>query len=318
MSESVDQLIDRRRLRRSVTLWRVLGLALLGVVMIMALSLAGAFSGTGTSSAHIARIAINGVITEDRDMIKLLETAAEDPAVKGVIVSIDSPGGTTVGGEALFEAVRELAKKKPTVTSVGTLAASAGYMIATATDHIVARRTSIVGSIGVIMQYPEATELLDRLGVKVKEVKSAPLKAEPSPFNPTPPAAEAMLQNMIDDSYTWFAELVEGRRGLSKVELARVSDGSVFTGGQAKTLKLVDAIGGEDIAQKWLVQVKKLDKSLEVVDWKPRNRGSIFFPANQSAILNVVFGKEVAGRIADILGISRFSRNPKLLSLWTG
>ena len=129
--------------------------------------------------------------------------------MKGVILSIDSPGGTTAGGEATFEAVRKVAADKPVVAQVGTLAASAGYMIASAADHIVARQSSIVGSIGVLVQFPDVTGLMDKIGVKLEEVKSSPLKAEPSPFNPTTDEERAMIRSMIMDSYEWFVGLVD-------------------------------------------------------------------------------------------------------------
>src|SRR5690606_398257 len=134
---------------------------------------------------HIAMVKVEGTITEDEDLLDRLERIRKSPSVKALILNIDSPGGTTVGGEATFDAVRKVAAVKPVVAQVGTLAASAGYMIASAADHIVARQTSIVGSIGVLIQYPDITGLMDKLGVKLEEVKSAPLKAEPSPFNPT-------------------------------------------------------------------------------------------------------------------------------------
>jgi protease-4 len=131
--------------------------------------------------------------------------------VKGVILSIDSPG-TTAGGEAIFDEVRRLAETKPVVAQVGTLAASAGYMIASAADHIVARKSSIVGSIGVLVQFPNVSGMMDKLGITLDEIKSSPLKAEPSPFNPTTEPERAMMRSMIMDSYDWFVGLVDERR----------------------------------------------------------------------------------------------------------
>ena len=132
-------------------------------------------------------------------------------------MAINSTGGATTGGEALYEALRKLAAKKPTVATVGTFGASAAYMAAIATDHIVARRTSITGSIGVIFQYPEVSELLDKLGVRVEEIKSAPLKAEPSPFKPATRGGQggrspASSATPID----WFVDIVAERRGLPR------------------------------------------------------------------------------------------------------
>ena len=203
----------------------------------------------------------------DENLIDMLDKAGETDAVKGVILSINSPGGTTTGGEAIYDAVRKLADKKPVAAEVETLAASAAYMIAAATDHIVARKTSIVGSIGVLIQYPNFAELLDNVGIDVQTIKSTPLKAEPGMFDTPPPGAEAMMRRMILDSYAWFKDLVQERRGLTDTEIAAVADGSVFTGRQAVKNKLIDAVGGEEAAREWLAG-KGVSEELKVVEWK--------------------------------------------------
>ena len=150
-----------------------------------------------------------------------------------MILAIDSPGGTTVGGESIYEEVRKLAADKPVVAEVGTLAASAGYMIASASDHIVARKTSIVGSIGVLIQYPDVSGLMDKVGIKLEEVKSSPLKASPSPFKPTNDDERAMVRKLILDSYDWFVGIVAERRKMTRSEALALADGSIFTGRQA-------------------------------------------------------------------------------------
>ncbi len=246
MAMRADDLIDRRRLRRKLTFWRVAALAIaaLGVASAAAWMLREDFGGTAVD--HIAKVRIEGTITEDEDLLERLEKIRKSSSVKGVILAIDSPGGTTAGGEAIFDEVRKLAAEKPVVAQVGTLAASAGYMIASASDHIVARKSSIVGSIGVLVQFPDITGLMDKIGVKLEEVKSSPLKAEPSPFNPTTEEERAMIRSMIIDSYDWFVGLVDERRPLTRGEVAAVADGSVFTGRQALQKKLVDELGGED------------------------------------------------------------------------
>lgn len=268
MSLRADELIDRRRLRRKLTFWRVAAL------LVAALAVAGTVwwanrESIGAAASHIAKVRIDGTITEDEELLKRLKEVTESDAVKGVILSIDSPGGTTVGGEAIFDAVRKLAVAKPTVAQVGTLAASAGYMIASASDFIVARQSSIVGSIGVLVQFPNFTGLLEKIGVTMDEIKSAPLKAEPSPFNPTTEEERAMMRRLIMDSYEWFVGIVDDRRPLDRTQVLALADGSVFTGRQALANKLVDALGGEDRAKEWLV-TKGVDKDLKIVEWKPQ------------------------------------------------
>ena len=220
-----------------------------------------------TAGDHIAKVKIEGTITEDEELIERLEKIRKSSAVKGVILAIDSPGGTTAGGESIFDEVRQLAAEKPVVAQVGTLAASAGYMIASATDHIVARKSSIVGSIGVLIQFPDVTGLMDKIGVKLEEVKSSPLKAEPSPFNPTTEEERAMVRKLILDSYDWFVGIVDERRPLTRAEVMALADGSIFTGRQALANKLIDALGGEREAIGWLA-TKGVDPELKVIEWK--------------------------------------------------
>ncbi len=243
----------------------------------IALVLGGDRIFTGKGSDHIARVTIDGVIVNDKVAVDFLKKLEKDDHVKGVILAVSSPGGSTVGGEALYEAIRSLAEKKPVVTSVGTLAASAGYMIAAASDHIVARRSSIVGSIGVLFQYVDATELLGKVGVKVESIKSAPLKAEPSPFNATTEEERRMIDNIVRDSYEWFVELVSERRALDGQDVAKLADGSIFTGAQGLQNGLIDAIGGEEVAKKWLIEERGLKDSLKIIDRKPRRPGDGLF-----------------------------------------
>ena len=222
------------------------------------------------SRPHVARIEIKGVITPDRNRAEMLKKLAAADAVKGVIVEIDSPGGATSGGEEIYTALRGLAAKKPTVAYVGTLAASAGYMTAIGADHIVARRSALTGSIGVLIQWPDVSRLMETVGVKLDEVKSSPMKAEPTPFKATSPEARAMLDRVIRDTYDWFIEIVAERRGLDPATARGLADGRIVTGKQAVDLKLVDEIGEEEVAVAWLVS-KGVPKDLPIHDWKPKN-----------------------------------------------
>lgn len=257
-----DLLTDRRLLRRRLTRWRLL--ALLALLALGAYALPGVFD--GSLRPHIARMTVEGVIVSSDKDIALIDRLATDDSVEAVIVSIDSPGGTTVGGEALYQALRRLAAKKPVVASIRTLGTSAAYLIATAGDRIFAYETSLTGSIGVLIQAPEFSKLMAEIGIGVNEVKSAPLKASPSPFEAMSPDARAALQSVIDDSFAWFRAIVGERRGLSPDELARVTDGRIFTGRQALALKLVDALGAEPEIKLWLAIEKGLPADLPIVD----------------------------------------------------
>lgn len=284
MTLDPDVILDRRRLKRKIGFWRIL--AFLGVAAALIVGLVESSeikSWFQRSSPHIARVSISGFIRPDRKFDEMLERIGKSQSVKGVIVTINSPGGATSGGEALYEGLRKLAAKKPVVTHVDSLAASAGYMAALGTDRIIARRSAITGSIGVIAQWADVSDLLGRLGVKVEEVKSSPLKAEPTPFKPTSPETKVAIDRMIQDSYAWFVGLVAERRGLSAEEVRVVGDGRVFTGAQALQLRLVDEIGGPDRAIRWLETARGVEKDLPVRDWRPRDDGIGFGMAESLA-----------------------------------
>ncbi|WP_062114698.1 signal peptide peptidase SppA [Aureimonas sp. AU40] len=284
-----DGMIDRRRLRRKLGFWRIVAL-LVAAGAVLALTYAsgwrpGRLAGPGPD--QIARVEVTGLITEDRDRLELLEKLKTDPRVRAVIIRVNSPGGTTVGGETLFEAIRDLAAVKPVAAEVGTLAASAGYMVAMATDRVVAHQSSIVGSIGVIFQYVDASVLLGRIGVEVNAVKSSPLKAEPSPFAPAAPGAREMIGRLVNDSYDWFVRLVMERRGLPEEEARRLADGSVFTGSQGLNNKLVDALGGEREIRRWLESERGVPAGLEIEDREPEKDGWGLFGSARSALFGL-------------------------------
>ncbi len=263
-----DYLVERRLLRRRLSFWRVAAFtAAATTVLILGLKLFGP-EGSFDLAPHIARLSIAGVITGDRDTLKLISRIEESNAA-AVVVSIDSPGGTTSGAERLYDALRRLSGKKPTVAVVGTVAASGGYIAALGADQIVAQGNSLVGSVGVLVQYPYFGKLLDNIGVKMEDVKSSPLKAAPNGYEPTSPEARAALASIVNDSFAWFKGLVKDRRSLSEAQLAAVDDGRVFTGRQGLDLRLVDRLGGEREAVAWLEQEKSVPKGLKIRDWKP-------------------------------------------------
>lgn len=321
MSLTADQIVDRRSLRRKLSFWRVLAFVALALAIIAAIVLAAGRDGlAGLISPQIARVTISGFITEDRDQLELLDRVGRSDAVKGVIIAIDSTGGATAGGEALYEALLRLSKKKPTVATMGTVGASAAYMAAIATDHVIARRTTITGSIGVLFQYPEVSQLLDKVGVEVEEVKSSPLKAEPSPFKPATPEGIAVIASVVRDTYDWFVDIVAERRGLERSDALILADGRIFTGRQALDAKLIDAIGGEDAALDWLA-TKGVDKKLPIRDWEPPSRGGGLFSADLAVLWiarQIGLAPDLAGSgLVDGVLRDRLALDG-LLSVWQG
>src|SRR3984893_10258979 len=268
MSLDSDIIVDRRRIRRKLTFWRVMA-ALIAIAAIAGFALIAGPSARGTfaSAGSIARVQIDGLIRSDSERTRALERLESSQAA-AVIVHINSPGGTTAGSEQLYDSLTRLKAKKPLVVVVEGLAASGGYITAIAADHIVAQQSSLVGSIGVLFQFPNFTDLLKTVGVKVEEVKSSPLTAARNGFEPTSPEARDALDALVKDSYAWFKGLVKDRRGMDDALLAKVADGRVFTGRQAVELKLIDQLGDEKTAIAWLETEKGVKKDLPVRDYK--------------------------------------------------
>ena len=269
MTATADMIIERRKIRRSRAFWRI---AAVVAVVIAIIAVLPRFS--TDSGPYIARVAINDVIFHDSRREEAILKLAKNDDVKAVIIAIDSPGGTLVGSEALYQAFRTIAEKKPVVAVMQEYAASGGYITALAADYIVARRNTLTGSIGVVMQAPNIAGLLKKLGVEVNQVKSAPLKAEPSITTPLSPGALKAQQAIIDDAFGWFKGLVEKRRGITGEALASASDGRAFTGRQALDKKLVDKIGSVKDARKWLETERKVAKGLSIrqIRWRKREQ----------------------------------------------
>ncbi len=295
MSLDADQIVDRRRLRRKLTFWRVLAvLILVAAVAAAALLRRSDFLSAGP---YIARVTIEGLIRDDQRRVQQLDRLSRSSSARAVVVHIDSPGGTTAGSEQLYDALMRLKEKKPLVVVVDSLAASGGYITALAGDHIVAKQTSLVGSIGVLFQYPNVADLLEKLGVKVETIKSSPLKAAPNGFEPTSPEARAAIESIIKDSYAWFRGVVQERRHLDGEALDRVADGRVFTGRQGLALALVDELGDEKTAIAWLAKDKSVDAKLPVRDYQLNSRFS-----------DLPFLHAVAAALLDAVGLTRLAR----------
>ena len=320
MSLDADLIVDRRRMRRKLTFWRVLAV----IVVILAIAaVASAWAdrvGFAGAGSYIARVTIRGLIRDDEERVKQLDKLAQSSAARAVIVHVDSPGGTTAGSEQLYDTLMRLKAKKPLVIVVDGLAASGGYITAIAGDHIVAKQTSIVGSIGVLFQYPNVGDLLGKIGVKVESIKSSPLKAAPNGFEPTSPEARAVIESLIKDSYFWFKGLVQTRRHLNDEELETVADGRVFTGHQAIGLKLVDELGDEQAGIAWLAKEKNIDAKLPVRDYQlhDRFRDLPFLHAMAAAALDAAGLGTLARHLDDwgaIQAVERLNLDG-LLALW--
>jgi len=318
MTLDSDILIDRRRLKRNLTFWRVLALlAIVAAIAFASLKSDSAASLFGISRDQIARVTISGFIGDSRQRHELLTKLAKNDHVKAVILAVDSPGGTTTGGEALYEDLRELAKAKPVAAVFGTVAASAAYLGGIGTDYIVARGNTITGSVGVIFQWADVSDLLNKIGVKVDEVRSGPLKAVPSPFTPPDDASKQLTEELVKDSQGWFLGLVAERRKAAASSMDEIKTGRIYTGREALNIGLIDAIGDERTAIKWFTDTRNVASGLKVRDWKPKSSASGLFSASLAGLA----GKLGLGSVIDdtmLEGLEALKDRPLdgLFSIW--
>ncbi len=320
-TSEIETTLERSRLRRRASRWRIAAI-IAGVVALAALFWGG---GQGRpKQAHVARVTISGMITDDRRQLELLRDLGDAPGAKAVILAINSPGGTTTGGEAMVEAIRKLAAKKPVVAVQGTIATSAAYMISLPTDRIFARGSTITGSVGVIVQFPEVSEALGKVGVKMIEIKSGALKASPSPFQPLDEGGRQLLDQMVKEGQTWFLGMVREARKIDTSAVPGLEAGAIFSGRKALEYKLIDELGGEDAAIAWLESAKSVPAKLAIVDWKPAPESRWdggWLGADASGLdtwIGRLVGGAVTGTAEQLLGKTAVDslRLDGLLSVW--
>lgn len=324
MKVTPDVLIDRRSLRRELSIWRIMFVAV-AILSLLTFMWQWDNDFSIVNPPHILRVSINGFINDDRQRDEDLLDIINRENTKAVILSIDSYGGTTSGSEALFETFRKIAAVKPVVATIGNAATSGGYIVAMSADHIIARKTTITGSIGVIFEWPQLHDLLDKWGISMKTVKSSPFKGEPRPFSKTPEDAIQNIEDLIQDSYDWFLNLVSERRQIDMESTRIIGDGRVYTGRQALDLNLIDAIGGEQKARDWLAAEHDISYDLNVHDWDWNDRRN--WDWNDSNVMNspgvrIMHGLAASLGLQDLLApfgriSTQITRNSDgLLSVW--
>ena len=317
MTLEADSLAERRRLKRRLSFWRIGAIlfAVAAAIAVFASQNDSTLPGLGFEP-YVARVSVEGFISDDREQRKLLKTMGESDQVRGVILFVNSPGGTTSGAEALYHSLRTLAEKKPVVAVFGTAATSAAYLAGIAADHIIARGNSITGSVGVILQWAEFSELLRNWGVKIEEIRSGPLKAVPSPFTPPDQAGRAVVEELVNESRDWFVDLVTQRRQISAEALEQVKTGRIYTGRQALQIGLIDELGDEASALRWLEEKRGVNKGLKIIDRQSESASSPFQMhalAGSARALLMFFVQQAA----DIFTTSTpFNHLDGLISLW--
>ncbi len=264
MSAEIDLLLDRRRLKQRLVFWRAAAIVFLLAAVLLAVGRSGLMLWPA-GRAHVAVLRVDGIITDDAARDAAVIGLAGDPAVKALIVVIDSPGGSVAGGEALHDAIGRVAAAKPVVAVMGPVAASAAYMIAVPAARIFAREATLTGSIGVLLQAGEISGLLARLGIAPETIVSGPLKDQPSLTAPITPAGREVLQGIVDNLYAQFVAMVAAGRHMRIDAVKALADGRPYTGQQALKLGLIDAIGGMGQARAWLASARGVSARLPEV-----------------------------------------------------
>ena len=266
----LDLALQRRAMRRRLLVWRLIGLCALALAAFAGLYAYDPF--LVRKGDHVAHIMLDGVMMgADNRIDDLLDAARTDPYAKAVVVTINSPGGSTFEGESTYLQMRKLAQDKPLVAVIGPMGASAAYMAAIGADQIFARENSLTGSIGVIFETAEISELMKKVGVSAEAITSGPMKDTPSLAKPLNEQGRQYLQSIVNQTHGWFVGLVAERRGLERDEVARLADGRIYLGMQAVEIGLIDAIGGIAEARSWLAETRSVPENLPLIDYKPKD-----------------------------------------------
>jgi protease-4 len=189
-------------------------------------------------------VQIEGIISGIGDVIDQIDEFADDDGIRAVVLRVESPGGGVAPSQEIYQAVQQLRKKKKVVASMGSVAASGGYLIATAADRIVANPGTITGSISAVMHFADVQDLMKKVGVRSSVVKSGKFKDIGSPVREMTVEERQLLQGIVDDIYDQFARTVSDNRKIPMEAILNIADGRIFTGRQALNLKLVDELGG--------------------------------------------------------------------------
>jgi len=265
----LNHVIDRKLLLRKISKWRFLAIFLL-LFFIFEL-LAGDLE--VFQDDYVAKIKIEGFISDETYRNDQLANLSEDTQVKAVIIDINSPGGTFVGGERLFNNIKKISASKPTVAVLGNQATSAAYLAALGADYIIASRGTLTGSVGVLLQSAEVSGLAEKIGINPVIIKSDKYKAVPHPAEKIDELDRQYLSKLVEESRDIFLEIVTTNRpDLTEEGLIEVKAGKVFVGQRAKEYNLIDSIGDFDTAKTWLQSKHVVTDNIVNIELQPVNK----------------------------------------------
>jgi len=222
------------------------------------------------SQPKVGLIRIEGTITDYLDTVSIISEATKDESIKTVVIDVDSPGGAVGASQEIYRAIEKLREKKPVIVSMGNVAASGGYYISAPANVIYANPGTITGSIGVIIQHVDVSEILNKFGVKVNTIKSGANKDILYPTKPLLPEQKALLEKTVMDVYDQFLDAIVRYRPIKKDVLKSYADGRVFSGNEAKALGMVDKIGNIQDAISEAKKLGKLKEDAPVIELKPK------------------------------------------------
>ncbi|OGC76809.1 MAG: hypothetical protein A2Z27_06125 [candidate division Zixibacteria bacterium RBG_16_50_21] len=266
--------------RKEILLAVIIGgsvLLFFGLMFLAVLSGPGDDSGIDLGGDKVAVIEVHGIISNPTDFIRQIKKYSKESSVPVIVLDIDSPGGGVAASQEMYEEINKAREKgKKIVASMRSVAASGGYYIACAADTIVANPGTITGSIGVIFEFPIVEELLKKVGVKFEVVKSGELKDVGSMWRDMSPKERKMAQDLINDTYDQFVDVIVKERGMEREEVLDLADGRVFTGRMAMELQLVDTLGNLEDAIKIAGQMADIKGEPRVVKERPYRRVTIW------------------------------------------
>jgi len=245
----------------------------LGTVVYVISALTGKHPVTGENRVGV--VVVEGVLTDSRDVINQIKFFEKEDGIKAVVVRINSPGGGVVPSEEIYQALRELRKKKRVIASMGTVAASGGYLVACGAEKIVANPGTITGSISALMHFANVEDLMKKVGIKSQVIKSGKFKDMGSPVREMTAEEKALLQSVVDDIFEHFLEVIAKERKIPKDKLREIADGRIFTGRQAKEQALVDELGSLEEAIRMAGNMVGIKETPEAV-YAPKKKVSFW------------------------------------------
>ncbi len=255
-----------------------------------------------TPKNFIGKVHLEGIINDKNELIKQLNDISQNKNIKGLLIVVNSPGGTFVSSKEILDTLAKISAKIPTSAYMREMGTSGAYLASLGTNKIFANQGTITGSIGVILQTAQLTSLLEKIGVKPIVIKSGELKATPNPLEKIDEEKIIYLKKIIEQLQKEFISIVEQKRNLNKTTLGKISSGRIFTSKQALELNLIDFIGNETDALNWIIEEGNLDQKIDVIELDKKN--SLF------SLMNNTFFK-------NSLKPFNLNLNSGILAIWT-